>query len=304
MRRPFAFVAVALAALALTELAGAQDPPAAVGWWSTDPTAQPQPEGGFQVAAALGEPASVAALRFSTPSGVTSATLTLTESGGFVTDASSLQVCTTTDPWTPANPGPMDDAPAPQCASPIALTRDAEAATWTAEVGPLLPSLGGDPSLMIVPGETPGAGSPLDPGFRVSFSAATLAVVAAPGTTTSTTAFSPPGGSGGSGGGGGFQSGPPPPSSSSGGGSFSGPGPVAPPTTVADTTTATVPEPDPTSGEAFAAPDFAAGATPGGGRGGDQPWERLLFLVPLAAAAGVGSVYIRRLLTQRGVVEA
>lgn len=292
-----AAVVVVLAAVTINGIAGAQDPPAAVGWWSTDPSAQAQPDGGFQVSAALGEPVSIAAMRFSTPSGVTSAMLTLTEGGGFVTPATALQVCTTTSPWEPANPGAMEDAPEPECSAPVALERDAEAATWTANVGPLLPSLGGEPTLMIVPAETAGGGSPVDPGFRATFSGGTLAVVAAPGTTT-TSLSSTPGGAGS----GGFQSGPSAPPSS-GSGSFSAPGPAAPPTTVADTTTATVPAREPSSGEAFQPPDLAAGATPGGG-GADQPWERLLFLVPIAAAIGVGSVYARRYLAQRGVVEA
>lgn len=292
MRRPFAFAAVVAGFLAATVgPAGAQNPPEAVGWWSSDPTAQSEPEGGFQVAAALGRPTSVAALRFSTPSGTTSATLTLTETGGFVTDTSAVQVCVTTEPWQPANPGAMDDAPMPDCASPVPLARDGT--TWTAQVAPLLPSIGGERSLMIVPGGESEGGAPVDPGFRVSFADATLTVVAAPGTTTSSTSTTlytapPPSGSG---------------SSSSGGGSFTPPRAVTPP---AATTPVTQPASAPAAtGDAFQPPDLAAGATPGDdGGGADQPWERLLFLVPISAALGVGAVQLRKQLAARGVVEA
>jgi hypothetical protein len=281
--------------LAASGIAGALDgdPPANTGWWSQDPTAAAQEGGGFQVGTVGGQPVSVAAVRFSTPSGVTSATLTLQETGGFVTPASAVQACKTTEAWEPANPGAYDDAPTPDCATPVPLTRDADALVWSADVGSLLPSLGGDASLMIVPGETAGGGSPLDPGFQVTFSEAALAVVSAPGTTVGppTTQYTAPSAPGG-----GFDS----------SSSFAAPTAVTPPPPAAPTTPDTAPgDAAPATGEAFQPPDLAAGAEPGGGGGGaDQPWERLLFLVPLSAAAGVGTVYVRRILAQRGVVEA
>ena len=294
MRRLLTAGALGAAVLFTTGVAGALDgdAPVTVGWWSQDPSAAEEPDGGFQISAVAGEPVSVAALRFSTPSGVTSATLSIEETGGFVTPASAIQVCKTTEPWEPANPGAYDDAPTPDCATPVELVRDADALVWSAEVGPLLPSLGGESSLMIVPGETAGGGSPLDPGYRVTFGQAGLAVVAAPGTTMAppTTLYTEPPSSSGFGG--------------SSSGSFSTPSAVTPaslPPTTPDTTPA---DAAPATGDAFQPPSLAAGASPGGGDGGlEQPWERLLFLVPVAAAAGVGSVYIRRLLAQRGVVE-
>lgn len=269
------------------------DPPTTSGWWTDQPGAAAQPDGGFEVGGVGGQSVSVAAVRFSTPSGVTTATLSLQESGGFVTPASSLQVCPTVDPWEPANPGAMADAPAPDCTNPVPLTRDAAALVWTADVGTLLPSLGGEPSLMIVPGASGGGGSPLDPGFSVTFSGAALAVTAAPGTTTTAfSSFTPP-----NSGGGGSSS--PSNGFGSSSGSVSGIGPFtpttaapAPPTTAAPTG----------NQEAFTPPALAAGATPGGG-GKHQPWERLLFLLPLSAAIGVGTVYGKRLLQQRGVLE-
>jgi hypothetical protein len=289
--RLLAAAGIAALVFAVTGIAGALDgdPPATVGWWSQDPSASAAPDGGFQVAGVVSQPVSVAAVRFSTPSGVTSATLSLQEAdGGFVTPASALQVCRTTDPWEPANPGAYADAPAPDCTAPAPLARDADALVWTADVGSLLPSLGGDVSLMILPASSGGGGSPIDPGVRVTFSAAALSVVAAPGTTvpTATTQYTAPAASGG------------------GGGSFSTPGPIAPQAPpAAPTTPDTAPgDADQQSGDAFQPPSLAGGATPGGG-GADQPWERLLILVPLSAAAGVGTIYGRKLLERRGVIE-
>lgn len=291
-------LAIVLVVLVCTGIAGALegDKPSNTGWWSQDPTASEQPEGGFQVSSVAGQPVSVAALRFETPSGITRATLSLQEAdGSFVTPASALQVCRTAVPWEPANPGPYDDAPEPDCSAPIALTRDADALVWSAEVGTLLPSLGGVSSLMIVPSESAGGGSPLDPGFTVTFSGSALAVVSAPGTTAGpSTTFSPPAAdpafSGGGGGGAGSGS------------SFSPPGPVTPPTT-APVTPDTVPvDEQPQSGDAFQPPALAGGATPGGG-GANQPWSKLFVLVPLSAVIGAASVYAKRLLQQRGVLE-
>jgi hypothetical protein len=297
MRRVIALVPVVLV-LALAGIAGALDgsPPSNVGWWSQDPSASAQPDGGFQVSGVAANPVSVAAVRFSTPSGVTSASLTLQESGGFVTPATGLQVCKTTAPWEPANPGAYADAPAPDCNGAVALERDADSKVWSASVGTLLPSIGGDASLMIVPAETAGGGSPVDPGFQVTFSGAALAVVSAPGTTTGpSTTFSSDsfGGSGGGSGGGGFGS-----------STFSAPGPVSPTSTLAPTTPDTAPgDAAPASGDAFKPPSLAAGATPGSGGGADQPWARLLFIVPLSALIGVAVVYAKRILLQRGVLD-
>lgn len=290
-----ASVAGALFALVLlvTGIAGALegDPPSNTGWWSQNPGAAEQPDGGFQVASLAGQPVSVAALRFAPPSGVTSARLTLQEAdGGFVTPASTIQVCRTTEPWEPANPGAYEDAPTPDCAAAVPMTRDAEALVWSAEVASLLPTLGGEATLMIVPGETAGGGSPLDPGYSVSFTEAALAITAAPGTTVgpATTLYTAP-----------------PPSSGGGGSSFTPPGPAIPQTTIAPTTPDTAPgDADPATGEAFQPPSLSGGAEPGGGGGADQPWERLLFLVPLSALIGVGAMYGKRTLAQRGVLEA
>jgi hypothetical protein len=287
-----AVVGLALAAaVVVSGIAAAQgDAPTNTGWWSQDPTAAEQDGGGFQVSGIAGQPVSVAALRFSTPSGTTRATLTLTEAdGGFVTPATSVVVCKTTDPWQPANPGAYDEAPTPDCTTSAPLARDAEALTWTADVAPLLLSLGGEVSLMIVPGATGGGGSPLDPAFQVTFSGADLAVVSAPGTTlapSTTTTLGNLGGGGGS------------------GSSFTPPRATPPTTAAAPAITPDTAPADntPAGGDAFQPPPLAGGATPGSG-GSDQPWERLFFLVPLSALLGVAFVYVRRILQQRGVLE-
>jgi hypothetical protein len=289
MRRTTAALLI-LVVLLCTGIAGALDgdPPSSTGWWSQNPGASAQEGSGFEVAALAGQPVSVAAVRFSVPSGVTRATLTLQETGGFVTPASSLQVCKTTEPWEPTNPGAYDDAPTPDCTAPVPLARDTESLVWTAEVIGLLPSLGGEASLMIVPSETAGGGSPLDPGYQVTFSEAALAITAAPGTTVApSTTFRAPSSPAFSGG------------STGGGSSFTPPGPVA---TTVPITPDTVPvDEQPQSGEAFQPPTLAGGAAPGGGA--DQPWAKLFFLVPLSAIIGAATVYAKRILQQRGVLE-
>lgn len=309
MRRAAVAATLALGPLVLAgSVPAAADAPAAVGWWSRQPGASAAPDGGFEVAAVGGEPASVAALRFQVEGSPSSATLTLAESGGTVTPATSLQVCTTGDAWQPANPGPYDDAPEADCTDAADLARDEETKEWTAEVAPLLSS----GSLMVVPGEAPTGGSPLDPGFRVTFSAAELTVVAAP-AVSSSPAFAEPSG------GGGDSAAFPAPSSASpsspafdtGGGSgastFDVPAADAPEASTTVTTVAVDEEAaegadDGASEEAFGAPELAAGA--GRARSSDRPWGRLLVFVPLSAAVGVASVRGRKLLEQRGVVEA
>jgi hypothetical protein len=296
MRRAL-LLAAPLLALASSGVAGALsgDAPRALGWWSQDPTAAEQPGGGFQVAAAGGQAVSIAALRFDVPDGALNGTLSLQEAeGGVVSPATALQVCTTADPWEPANPGPWADAPAPDCETPIELTRDEASLTWSASV-----PADAAGSLVVVPGETAGGGSPVDPGFQVTFTGAALEVVAPSGSGGSAVPTPPP------------STFTPPPSSGGGsspsfagggsGSSFSAPGPVTPTTTATtvaggDTTVTTVAVAE---GEAFE----QVGDGSGGGGGADQPWERLLLLVPMSALAGVAFVYGKRVLRQRGVLE-
>lgn len=268
----------------------------AVGWWTSQPGASEAAENGFEVAAFAGEPVSIAALRFTVAGSPTSATLTVAEAdGATVTPATALQACSTADPWEPEDPGAMGDAPKPDCTNGVDLTRDEAAKTWTGDVGALL--AGG--SLMIVPGEAPAGGAPIDPGFRLELTEAALAVTAAPDISGSP-AFAEPSGGGGSSG---FS---PSPSSS---GSFSTPAAplgsvdaAPPPAPDAGTTATTVAaEEGSAEGEEVAFEGFAEGAEP---VGGGKPWARLLLLVPLSAVGGIASVYSKKLLAQRGMVEA
>jgi hypothetical protein len=282
------------------------DSPSSTGWWSSEPGAAAQPGSGFQVGAVGGSATSVAALRFTIPSSATSAKLSLQETdGGVVTPATALQACVTTDSWQAANPGAMADAPKADCAQNVPLARDETTKVWSAEVGSLLLG-GGDRSLMIVPGTTANGGSPVDPGFRVVFSEAKLAVVAgADDSTSRSPEVTPSGGSSGSTGGYDFGSSG---SSSSGFQPSTGSGtptdigavtPSAPAPSDASTTATTVASSQDSSS---AAPSFKADGS--GGGGADQPWARLLILIPLSALAGVGTVYGKRMLAERGVVES
>ncbi|HVM55809.1 MAG TPA: hypothetical protein VM262_21670, partial [Acidimicrobiales bacterium] len=151
MRRAILAVAIGLLGLAWSGAAGALDgdAPAATGWWSRDPSAREQPPGGFQIASLSGQPVSVAALGYAPADGTVTVTLRLQEAdGSMVTDATALDVCTTTDAWEPANPGAYGDAPTPDCTSAVPLSRDAETLEWSAEVGHLV---GDGASLMVVP---------------------------------------------------------------------------------------------------------------------------------------------------------
>ncbi len=248
----------------------------------------------------------VAALRFSVPDDVMTATLTLEEAdGSVVTPATALQACPTSADWAAANPGPSADAPEPDCTSPVALTRDSDSLRWTGDVGSLFATGGGERSLMILPADPPDGGPPVDPGFRVSFSGASLATTTPP-ATTPTTAFagSPPSSAS--------------PSPAVGAGSTassssdslpdvssytpSGDSSLSPATTAVSTTPTTAPAevaaPAVDTG-AFQPPTLAEGAVAGGGGGADQPWGRLVVLVPLSAAIGVASTFGRRFLARR-----
>ena len=191
LRRGAGFaLAAAVVLLPSAVVAAAGNAPSATGWWTDQPGASAEPDGGFRVSSFGGQPVAVAALRFSVPDEVLTATLTLQEAdGSVVTPTTSLQACPTSSDWAGANPGPSSDAPEPDCTSPVVLSRDSDSLRWTGEVSALLSTGGGQASLMIVPADAPEGGSPIDPGFRVSFTAASL-TISTPPETTPTTAFS------------------------------------------------------------------------------------------------------------------
>lgn len=285
-------VAVIVAALAIAPpwQVGAQEPVGVsvtgVGWWSSRPAALAQPDGGFEVAASpTGDAQSVAAIRLSIAGSVIdSLQIRLVESSSLGTELGVLKVCSTTDPWTAANPGSMDDAPAPSCDASASLTRTTEG-VWLGDISVVAPS-GGEVSIMIVPSYQPPI--PIGPGMIVAISGGEFA---ATGSSTPTTEPSVDPDFGG----------PDSPTSDffgpSVGGSFGVPDtPVTPSFGTVDPPTPTpADEQDSGDEDDFALDPIATAPEPA------PPWLRLVFLVPLSAAFGVGAVRLRRTLEERAL---
>lgn len=262
-----------------------------VGWWSSRPTAVAQPEEGFEVAAGpTGEAESVAAIRLSiTPGTISSLSVRLddsTTSQLIAGPGGILRVCTTVGTWTTANPGPYDEAPEPDCAAGVNLTLT-EDGYWIGDVGSLAPT-GGEVSLMVVPEYKP---APVGPGMIVTIAAGQFNPVGTPvAGTTDTTLDS----------GGGFE---PPaddfvvPNAGAFGIDTQEFTPSFGPT---ETTIAPSVPADPTveSGS----DDFAL--DPIANEGDTKPWGRIIVLIPLCAVFGVGGVYLRRFLSERGYLPA
>jgi hypothetical protein len=259
-----------------------------VGWWSSRPTALAQPEKGFEVAAGpTGDAQSVAAIRLSiAPGTVSSLEVRLHEASALGAEFGILRVCTTTAPWTPANPGAFEQAPAPDCTAAVNLTRTGDG-FWIGDVASLAPS-GGQVSLMIVPLYQPPV--PVGPGMTVTISAGEFkasGVSTGGGGTTDTTDGSST----------------IDPSSeevfvSPDGGSFGIGSDQFQPDFGATTTTAVLATP--TTAAPAGDDDFAL--DPIANEGESKPWVRLVLLVPLCAGFGVGGVHLRRLLGERGLL--
>ena len=256
------------------------------GWWSRRPGATEIPDGGFEVAWTLDEQ-SVAAVRITAgaEAGEDPTFLVLSESGGFGHDTSGLRVCPITGAWQPANPGAYADRPAADCQQAIVAGRDSASARWTIDItSQVSAARGGTLSYLLAPVPTPvDSNVPINAPFQLVFSGAQVLVLqeAAPTTTTTQldSGFTDPGfvdpGVGG---------GVPLPD-------------VQTNTTLPElptSTTAAVDDP-----EELAAP----GPAEAGGSEDDRPWERLVVLVPLSAAAGYGSVFGRRWLREHGPAE-
>lgn len=266
-----------------------------VGWWSSQPTALAQPDKGFQVAAGpQGDTQSVAAIRITiAAAAVDELRVHLQEaSGGAIgAELGTLRVCTTTAPWTAANPGPLADAPVADCSASATLTRTTDGA-WLGDLTALAPD-GGTVSLVIQPVYQPPV--PVGPGMIVTIAAGEFAATGSSAPTTTDTTVDVGGGGVepttdlyGSFGDGDF-------SGDFGSGSFD----VPPPVPVGQPPTTTAP-PDPTSeGDE----DFALEPVASEG-GGSKPWGRLLVLVPLCAGFGVASVQVRRRFAGFGMVAA
>ncbi|TML43540.1 MAG: hypothetical protein E6G27_01440 [Actinobacteria bacterium] len=248
----------------------------AVGWWTRQPAAAAR-SGGFQVANAPDGAFSEAAVRvrIDSPS-LTKAVLVLTEGGGLRQDSAAIQVCATTSAWGSADPGSWDQAPKGDCQSrSVKMDRNAGGSSWSGDVLPLLSAGGSAASLVIVP--VPPA-TPVDVGFQVDFTAASLTAEGAPAapaldTSGGTTPSSPDVSAG---------------SAASGGGVLPAPAAVVPTPTPA----VAVPQPaaSPAPGPALPAPTAAAepaGVFPrrlSGSLAGRSRvrWDRLLLLLPMS----------------------
>jgi hypothetical protein len=279
-------VAGAAASLLLPYGAGAQEDAAVevveVGWWSDRLGAVEQPGDGYEVGAGSdGSAQSLAALRLSLPDGpVQSLPVRLTETAGFTQLGGVLEVCTTTDRWSAADPGELADAPTPDCTTSTTLTRTLQG-VWLGDLALLAPE-GGEVSLMVVPDYEPLDPLPVGPGMTVTIATTEVAVRMGPAVPPVEGGVAPdvpvaPGSDVF------FPTDP--------GSSFGVP-PVGDlgldPAQQVTTTTAAVP----TDG----ADDFALEPITDEG-GPPKPWWRMVILVPLSVGAGAGSVGIRRRLT-------
>src|SRR4051812_22721748 len=145
-RAPITVLAMTLAVAAtwLWPAASQGDPLTAsvvrVGWWSQQPGAQAQGDGGFQVAEAAQQKQSVAAVEVSVgdAESVTTATLKLTEGQSVNPDNAGLDACTTSGGWKDANPGAWGDAPPADCSSAVHLQRDAASTSWSGDISKLV----------------------------------------------------------------------------------------------------------------------------------------------------------------------
>jgi hypothetical protein len=295
--------AVAIAGPAATP-AGSQELAAItqVGWWSQRPGATAQPDGGFEVAVGVGgQEQSAAALRLEAGGELASAFISLDEATAVGIQAAGLRACTTTGAWGEANPGDYEDRPPADCDDAVDLTRDDAGGVWTGDVTSLLDPSGTTLILLEPVGREVVAGLPVVPGFQIQFSGAQVLATgsSAPpvddlGTAPPAPTFDPPAG-------GGFDA----PSFAAP--SLTEPGFAGPDLGTADLdlggpeTAAPAPATQ-TLGEErpSATDDLFAGGPISGIPGDPKPWWRLVLLVPLSAAVGVGAALGRRWWHERG----
>ncbi len=279
--RVLGLVACGLWVLPMTSVSAAGAAVTAIGWWSQRPGAAELPEGGFELSLSPAGPLSQAALRIKVDSvQLTSALLELTESSAAGAEVAAVVACTTTDAWTPANPGAWQDAPAPNCARNAPLSRNFSG-EWSGDIESLLTV--GTASIVLVPmshADTQGAPIP----YQLVFSEARLIA----------TAPEPPAPTA-------------PPSDQAG----AEPTPDAQPPAVVGPTD---PRPDgagsspPPVAVQTVAPDTENLPTVAGdeddGDATKRPWWRVAILVPLAGMCGAGAVFARRTARARGLLKA
>ncbi len=256
-----------------------------VGWWSSNPIAIPQPEGGFQVVAGPdGSTQSLAAIRLSIAAvSIDSLPVHLVESSSVGADFGMLRLCSTKDAWTAANPGTLESAPTPDCTISAGLTRTTDG-SWLGDAAALAPH-GGEVSLMVLPFYQQPSPAPIGPGMVVTISGGQLTATGSNLTSTTDSTVDSSQVDSGSGADGSTIDNFGPPY----GGSFGIPGaPIdpsfgsvaPPPERVA------IPSHSTTNGFALT-PVKSDGGPP-------APWIRLIILIPLSAGFGLGAARLRR----------
>lgn len=261
-----------------------------VGWWSDRPAATPAGDGAFEVASGIdAEPQSVAAFQVTIPATqVDRFDLTFVETAGFGSEFGALAICRTDESWAPADPGPLEDAPAADCSPKVYLTPVVEERTWIGDIAALVAD-GGTVSLVVLPEYAPP--TPVGTGMVVRVAEIRIEAEGSSAPTAETTTtldFTTPDGSNqfenspDSG----FTAGPDPIGSGSPGSIDLAP--VEPDPTSAETKDTTVVS-DTSDDGFFALEPEDAVATDG------RPWARLLLLVPLSVGIGFGAAALRRL---------
>lgn len=167
---------VLVAASAAPPVGAAAGDVTATGWWSRNP-GQSAPAGGGAVALAPDGPVTVTAIRIDAAEGLSSATLSLVETGGVGQASGGIAACVAADDWEPAEGGALSDAPATECDDGIVLERDADASTWTADISSLVADAEGSVTVALVPS---GGDDPLAPPFDIRFAAPVVEAVPAP----------------------------------------------------------------------------------------------------------------------------
>lgn len=264
------------------------------GWWTQNPAPQ-APAGGFEVAEGPQGPLSVAAFRVRVDATtLTQGVLTLSESQ--VVGTPALQVCPTTSNWSAASGGAYPSAPTPNCATSVAMTRNATSAVDTADIRKLVGTGPTTVSLMIVP--LANAALPAQAPFDATFSAATLLADGdiAPPAEVSDSGSSSSSGSGSL--------------ASSGFDTGSSPGVAPSPDLGATPFPALATTPPPSDQVAAAAPAQEVGHFPATGQtglpkghGAHKPWGRAPVYAIVALALGALATLARRRLRSIGWLE-
>jgi hypothetical protein len=144
-----------------------------VAWWTKRPGAQPTGNpANFEVAAGVQGDESIAALRILIRGDVTKATLVMGEADAPFKDVTpgKLRVCTTNVPWLVVDGGAFADAPTPDCATAVELTRSKDPngnGSWSGDVTKFLAGPRSEVTLMVVP--SPDKAAVLPPTYWIKF---------------------------------------------------------------------------------------------------------------------------------------